>query len=275
MATQRPPGHNRARGQFPLSFVAAALAAVAFVTGVAAEEPARATIRVEGAQVDAARPGQAASPVVVALAPGETLTAFEIGLEFDPAVVQVRDTNPRASGVQPQVDGRWAEATITVDNATGTVQATGHAATPCVGPQPCPLFTLGWDALAEGATEVVVASFTLVGADGVIEDAGVVDAIVVAAAVSPVTTGKAAPSSGGTVTVDQSSDAGSSLMLFVGAGILLAAAAGLFALASAVAKTIRRLAGLDEPARDVRDQALTLLDQAERAGRHSAGGHGP
>lgn len=279
MATQRPlrtSAGGRLAAWVTLIATSAAMALAAIPAGTAtAQEAARATIRVESARLDGTEAGRAVSQVFVALAPGETLAAFEVTLEFDPGVVRVVDTNPQLPGVQPQVDGRWTGATIAVDNDSGVVQAAGRAATPCEGPRPCPLFTLAWEGASVGSTGLVVTAFALLGDPGVIEDVGVVDGTLEVAALAAAPVAEPAATDKGIETRVSADDSGSRLTLLLGAGVLLAAATGLFAFASTVANGLRRLRGGDGPPPEVRDRARAMLDQAERAGRQAGGGGRP
>lgn len=273
MATHHSRARHRARRVSAACLLAACLAFVPAAVTVAEGENPRATIRVEDARVDPATPGRGASPVVVALEPGEALAAFEVGLQFDPAAVRVLDTNPDAPGIQPHVDGRWAGATVTVDNAAGTVEAAGEATAPCTGPQVCTLFVLAWEAVGEGTAEVTVTSFALAGTDGIIDDVAVVDAVV---AVTPGS--DAAEELAGRSSATNGREAGSvdsRLMLAVGAGVLMAAALGIFTIMANLVRFAGRRVRRADPLGGVREQAAALLDQAEAAGRRAGGGRQP
>lgn len=279
MATNRQPQRHRRPlpGTAPVvarlvaAFAGLALA-LGLTTAVTAEGEARATIRVEGARVDGASPGQAVSQVVVGLAPGQTLTAYEVELAFDPMVAAVLDMDPLAPGTQLQGGHRWPGAIMEVENEAGAIRAEGAAESPCTGPELCVLFTIHWAAVAPGETEVTVTSFMLVDGGAVVDEVAVADGLVGVVTGAGEALAGGAPGESPAALPESSAGSESGVPLVVGALVLLAAALGLFTVAAGVTRAGRRLLGMPTPEGRLREHAKAVLDRAERAGREAGGG---
>ncbi len=142
-----------------LSLALAVVAAPLIGAGLSAPRTAAAqegtSVFVEGA---AAAAGSVFETAVIAVVAGEGVTAFELRLHYDPALLR-----PRATRLQPG----WVETPAASGAATWTVAARA-VATGCPGSGTCLLAEVEWDALAQGDTRVRAEVVSLVGPAGII-----------------------------------------------------------------------------------------------------------
>jgi hypothetical protein len=145
-----------------VTLVALAIAAVApFAAGGRASSGT--TVSATGLAVGGAG-SSGVTTVSVQLAAQDALSEFEVRIEYDPDVIEVEDAdaitmNPRwdpPTGLPLLIDASELGA-VTVHATTG--DACGPGST-------CPLFSFAWLALADGSTELALASVTLTGTEG-------------------------------------------------------------------------------------------------------------
>lgn len=142
-------------------FVALAIAAVApFASGGQASSGT--SVSTTGSAVSGAG-SNGVTNVSVQLDAQDALTEFEIRIEYDPDVIEVEDAdaitmNPRwdpPTGLPLLIDASEVGA-VTVHATTGDACPVGST---------CPLFSFAWLALADGSTELALASVTLTGTE--------------------------------------------------------------------------------------------------------------